>query len=218
MAHMDSSIIAKLDTFFSQFSSKEYKKGEIIIQANTQPSGIFYIESGIVRRYYLSENGEEVTLNLYKPHSFLPMSWAVGNVKNIHFYEAMTPLLARRAPKDAVVAFVKENPDVMYDLLRRIYIGMEGLWMHVESLTAGNSYIKLAASLVILAKRFGVKEKNNLVVKLKMSEKDLANYAGMSRETASRELQKLKKEHLVDFQKGILTVHDLEKMENVLLR
>lgn len=215
---MDNAIVTKLTTFFSQFPAKLYKKGEIIIQANMEPSGIYYIEEGIIRRYYLSENGEEITLNLYKPHSFLPMSWAIGNVENIHFYEAMTDIRARRAPKEEVIAFVKAHTDVLYDLLRRIYIGMEGLWMHLESLTAGNSYIKLVASLVILAKRFGIKEENKFVVTLKLSEKDLANYAGMSRETASRELQKLKKENLVDFDKGIITVHDLQRLENLLLR
>ncbi|HEX7042083.1 MAG TPA: Crp/Fnr family transcriptional regulator [Patescibacteria group bacterium] len=215
---MDDNVIKKLEEFFLKFPKYEYKKGEIIIQATGNPQGIFYIESGIVRRYYLSENGEEVTLNLYKPHAFLPMSWAIGNVTNTHFYEAMTPVVVNRAPREEVILFLKKEPDVVYDLLRRIYIGMEGLWMHLESLTAGNSYTKLVASLVVLAKRFGKKEENGLMVDLKMSERDLANYAGMSRETASRELQKLRKEKYVTFDKGIIIVHDIQKMEDLLLR
>lgn len=214
---MDIAVEQKLNTFFSKFPVTSYKKGQIIIQANAEPSGIFYVESGIVRRYWISENGEEITLNLYKPHTFLPMSWAIGNVKNIHFYEAMKDVAARKAPKDAVLAFLKEEPDVVYDLLKRIYIGLEGLWMHIESLTTGNSYAKLTASLVILAKRFGKQTTDGIVVDLKMSESDLANYAGMSRETASRELQKLKKEKLVDFEKGTLIVHSLDKLEDLLL-
>ena len=215
---MDNQIIEKLQSFFGKYPSTEYKKGEIIIQPNVNPPGIFYLESGIIRRYYLSENGEEVTLNLYKPHSFLPMSWAIGNVENIHFYEAMTPVKAYRAPKDTTIEFLKTNPDVIYDLLRRVYVGLEGLWMHIESLTAGNSYSKLVASLVILAKRFGKKENNSIEISLKMNEKDIANYAGMSRETASRELQKLKKEGLVQFEKGILSVLDMQHLEDLLLK
>lgn len=214
---MDQIIIDKLDTFFSQFSEITCKKGQIIIQANTEPKGIFYVEDGIIRRYLISENGEESTLNLYKPHTFLPMSWAISDIPNIHFYEAMTDVKVRRATKDAVLKFLKDEPDVVYDLLRRVYIGMEGLWMHIESLTTGNSYNKLVASLVILAKRFGIKEKDDIVINLKMNENDVANYAGMSRETASRELQKLKREQLVSFEKGIITVHDLEKLEGLLL-
>lgn len=215
---MDNSIVTKLNTFFSSYLSQEFKKGELLFRAGTEPSGIYYIEEGIVRRYWISENGEEITLNLYKPHTFLPMSWAIAGVPNTHFYEAMTKVKTKKAPKDKVLQFLQNEPDIVYDLLRRVYIGMEGLWMHLESLTAGNSYTKLIASLVILVKRFGIKEKTDVIVKLKMSEKDIANYAGMSRETASRELQKLKKENLVSFDKGTIVVHNLQTLEKMLLQ
>ena len=72
--------------------------------------------------------------------------------------------------------------------------------------------------MVILAKRFGVQEKNSTVVQLKMNEKDIANYAGITRETASRELQKLKKGNLVSFEKGTITIHTLSSLEEKLLR
>src|SRR5579872_2205958 len=155
---MNSDIIGRLDGFFSEFPLQQGKKGTIIIHANTQPTGIFYVEKGIIRRYWITEKGEEITLNLYKPHSFLPMSWAVANVTNAHFYEAMTDVVLRKAPKEAVLVFLEKEPDILYDLLRRVYIGMEGLWLHIESLTTGSSYSKLVSSLIILAKRFGKKD------------------------------------------------------------
>lgn len=216
--HMDDVVIKKLDSFFSPYPSQAFKKGTIIIQAGEEPSGIFYIESGIMRSYWISSNGFEVTQNMYKPHAFLPMSWAVAGVTNNSFYEAMTHITARKAPKEAVLTFLKKEPDVLFDLLRRIYIGMEGLWMHFESITAGNSTTKLIASLVILAKRFGKQEKDGVVIQLKMSEHDVANYAGIARETASRELQKLKKERIVSFEKGTILVHDIHKIEDMLLQ
>lgn len=214
---MQQDIINKLDAFFSSYPLRTFKKGGLLLQAGAQPAGIFYVTDGIVRRYWISENGEEITLNLYKPHAFLPMSWAIGDVPNTHFYEAMTQTTTRRAPKEDVLLFLRKEPDIAYDLLKRVYIGMEGLWMHMESLTAGHSSTKLVASLVILSKRFGKQQNNDLVVSLKMSEKDIANYAGMSRETASRELQKLKKNKLVTFEKGTIVIHNIKQLENMLL-
>lgn len=213
---MHTSIVEKLAAFFTAFPTQSFQKGEVLIQADRQPTGIFYIEEGIVRRYWITEKGEEITLNLYKPHAFLPMSWAIGDVQNIHFYEAMTPVKTRKAPKQPVLAFLKNEPDVLLDLLHRVYVGLEGLWMHIESLTTGNATIKLIASLVILGKRFGKKSTVDTVVQLKMTESDIANYAGMSRETASRELQKLKKQGLVDFAKGEITIHDIFALEQLL--
>ena len=213
---MDNEIINKLDAFFSQYPSVEVKKGTIIIQPGKQPTGIFYIQSGIIRSYWISSEGLEITQNMYKPHAFLPMSWAVAGVTNNSFFESMTNVVVKKAPKEPVLEFLKKEPDVLFDLLRRIYIGREGLWMHFESIATGNSTTKLIASLVILAKRFGKQEKNNIVIQLKMNERDLANYAGIARETASRELQKLKKENLVSFERGTIFVHDIHKMEDML--
>lgn len=214
---MDDPIIAKLTAFFSQFPTQIGKKGTILIHASAQPAGIFYMEEGIIRRYWITEKGEEITLNLYKPHTFLPMSWAISNVPNTHFYEAMTDVQLRKAPNEAVLQFLKEEPDIVFDLLRRVYIGMEGLWAHMESLTAGNAYAKLVSALIILAKRFGENGASDTVIQLKMTESDLANYAGMSRETASRELQKLHQAKLVNFEKGKISIHDLKKLKENLL-
>ncbi len=211
-------VLSKLENFFSSYPIHIFKKSDILIQAGDEPEGIFYIEKGIVRNYWISLDGDEVTLNMYKSQTFLPMSWAIADVKNTHFYEAMTDVEARLTPKKDVLAFIKSEPDIMYDLLRRIYIGIEGLWMHIESITSGNASTKLISALIILGKRFGKKEKGSIVIDLRMNEHDIANYAGISRETASRELQKLKNEHLVLFDKGIIHLLDTEKMEQLILQ
>ena len=210
---MDQTIIDKLNTFFHTYKKQQFKKGEIIIRADDEPQGIYYIEKGLVRRYSITGNGEELMLNIYKPHAFFPMSWAISNIHNAHFYEAMTEVIVWRAPKDDVLIFVKREPEIVYDLLRRVYIGVEGLWTHIEHLMSGNAYAKLLTALVIIAKRFGKQQQDSLVVDLKMTEKDLAAYAGMSRETASRELQILKQKKLISFEKGIITVQNMQKLE-----
>lgn len=214
---MNTDIISTLEAFFSSYSSKTFKKNETIISADAQPQGVYYIREGIIRRYYLSKDGTEVTLNLYKPHSFLPMSWVISDMPNKHWYAALTPVKTWCAPKDAVKAFIKEEPEVVCDLLRRIYIGLDGLWEHLESLTAGNATTKLISTIVILAKRFGKTTPEGLEISIPLSESELASLAGISRETASRELKKIKKDHPVIFHKGVLTIQNMQTLEKTLV-
>src|SRR5262249_23610339 len=133
-------VAEKVHTFFSSFPPQTCKKGDVLIQAEQKPSGVFYITDGIIRNYWISLEGLEVTLNMFKSQAFLPMSWAIADIPNTTFYEAMTTVVVRRAPKELVVKFLKDNPDIVYDLLKRIYSGIEGLSMHIESLTTGTSY------------------------------------------------------------------------------
>jgi CRP/FNR family transcriptional regulator len=98
-----------------------------------------------------------------------------------------------------------------------MYIGMDGLWDHMESLSAGNATTKLISTIVVLAKRFGKTTPEGLEISIPLSESELASLAGMSRETASRELKKIKKDHPVLFHKGILTIQNIQSLEKSLV-
>lgn len=214
---MNHDIFTTLHTFFSSFPIQQFKKGDILIEAGKHPRGIFFVTKGFIRQYYLSHEGSEITLNLFKPHAFLPMSWGIADIPNTYFFEAMSPVEAYCAPKEAVLTFLQKEPEVLYDLLRRVYIGIDGLFTHIEALTIGNSSAKLIALCVMLAKRFGISNADgHLTIAFPLTEYDIAVYAGMSRETVSRELQKLKKDTFISFEKGILTIYHLESLESLI--
>lgn len=212
MDQIEISVEKRVAQFFTLFKKQLFQKGDILIRADDEPSGIFYLQEGIVRQYYISKNGEEIILNMFKPQSYFPMSWAVSNIHNNYYFEAMTTCVSYKAPKDKVRDFIEKEPTVLFDLLRRVYIGIEGLWLHIEYLSAGNAMEKLIATLLILGKRFGKKEKEGIIIPLKLTERELGEYAGMYRETVSREFQSLIKKGLVSYTKGTITIHDMNKL------
>lgn len=213
---MDEAIAKKIDDFFSKYKKQTYKKGEILIRADDDPAGVFYLKEGFVKKYAISKKGEELVINIFKPISFFPMPWAMNNTPNVYFYEAMTPLTIWRAPKDEVIAFVKREPDVLYDLLSRVYRGTEGMQQRMLYLMSGNAYERLVTEIIIAAKRFGKKDAANGEITLKTTEKDLATSAGMTRETVSREIKNLKDKKLVSFATNTLVIRNLEALEDEL--
>lgn len=212
---MDAKVASKIDAFFTQFKRQAYKKGEILVRADDNPSGIFYLKKGIVREYAISQKGDEMVVNIFKPISFFPMSWAMNDAPNSYYFEAVTDLEVWKTPKEKAIAFLKDNPDILYDLLSRVYRGTDGLLMRMAYLMSGNAYTSLIAELLISAKRFGEKTKEG-TIEVKLSGKDLATHAGMTRETVSRELAILKKKGLVVFSKGMITITDMQKLEEEL--
>ncbi len=211
---MDPKIQKKLDDFFAKYKSQKYKKGEILIRAGDQPSGIYYLKVGRVKKYAISKKGDELIVNIFKPFAFFPMSHAINHMQNDYFYEAMEDLETIKAPQDDVAEFIKNEPEVMYDLLARVYRGTEGLLARMTYLMAGNAYTRLVAELIIHAKRFGTKIDN--IVSIKISEKELATEVGMTRETVSREVKILKEKGLVTFDKGNLIIKNFDELEKEL--
>lgn len=212
---MDDKILQKVDTFFTQYKKQTFKKGEILIQAGEAPAGVFYLKSGMVKEYTISKNGDELIVNIFKSVAFFPMSWAINKTPNDYFYEAMTDSVAWRAPREDVITFIQSNSDVLYDLMSRVYKGVDGMLTRMTHLMSGNAYPRLITELLINAKRFHKDEHSTIA--LAVAEKDLAAQSGMTRETVSRQMKILKEKGLVVFDKSTIVIPDLKELEEELM-
>ena len=204
----------KIEGFFAKYPARKYDKGEMLILGGENPAHIYFILSGHVKQYDITKTGEEVVVNIFKKPAFMPLAWAVGKVNNSFFFEAATILYARRAPAKDVTAFLKNNPDVSYDLLSRLYKGMDGLLKRNAYLMAGHARNRLVFELIIEADRFGEATDEGHIVKT--NESEIGARAGLSRETVSRELNNLKKRDLLKTSRGGILINDLDKLRNFL--
>jgi CRP-like cAMP-binding protein len=207
----------KLDeNFFAQFkTAQKFKKNQLILGPAAEPSGIFFVKSGFVRLYLISEGGKELTLNIFKPGTYFSMIWALNNVPNIYFYESLTDVLLLKAPKDEVVKYIENNPSVLYDLTKRTLRGLDGMTRLMEALLTGSAYQQIASVLLVLARRFG-KEKNNneIIIDLPLTHRIIGTLAGLSRESTSLELEKLTKDKIISQKDHLILVKDIKKLED----
>ena len=201
-------IIKKLENFFTQYKLQRFKKGEIIIRSDDPPLGIFYLKEGAVREYVFSNRDLELTLNTYKPYAFFPVAYAINDTLSDHIYEATTQVILWRAPKEDFLKFIKSEPAIMFDLLSRIYLGLEGFFKRMEYSMSKDAKPRLIVELLIHAKRFGP----NMI----LTQKDLAAQSGIARETVNRILKTLKTKGLINFTNRKLVINHLDKLEKEL--
>lgn len=208
---MPDTVNDKIDNAFSKYPKRSYPKGQILIFADEQPEHIFYITKGRVRKYDVSYRGDEVIVNIFKPPAFFPMSEAINHTPNKYFYKTEIASELHIVPSKDALQFLKDNPDVMLDLLSRIYRGMDGLLGRVVHLMSGSAKSRLLYELMIESERFGKKNDDGTYT-LDITEVDLAARSGMSRETISREMKQMKEDGLVSMTSKGIMVNDLEKI------
>lgn len=208
-------IADKVTHFFGQYERQRYKKSDSLKFLDKQPHGCFCLQSGVVRCFSLSKEGAELTINMFKPVSFFPVGWVINDANDNYTYEAVTDVEVFIAPKDTFKAFLQNNPDVVYDLLKRIYHGLEGYFLRMESLLSGDPYFRVVVPLVIHTRRFGVQEGEKYQVNLTHTQ--LAALSGLARETVTRVIKKLAEQKLVEYEGKQLTVLNLEQLEEHLL-
>ena len=215
---MTAPVSDKLTQFFSRYKLLSYQKGEMIFQPEDTLPGVLFIKKGIVKLYSISSEGKELTLNIFKPGSYFSMMWALGGIPNTYYFQAMTEVEVWRAPKDAVIAFLKQEPEELFEFTRRIVVGLSGILTRMDYLLSGNARLKISSVLLSLAKRFGEeKDGKGILIQLSLTHQDVASLAGLTRETTSLELEKLEKTGMIEYEKHLLKIISLGKLEQALL-
>lgn len=212
---MDSHVFKKVDEFFSQYPFRSYPKNQIIIFGGENPENVFYIAQGKVRKYDISYRGDEVIVNIFKSPAFFPMSSAINKSDNHYFYKTETDAVLHVVPVDDALEFVKSNPDVMLDLLSRLYKGMDGILGRMVHLMSGTAKSRLVYEIIIECRRFGKAQGKGYYL-LETNEGDLAARSGLSRETVSREIRFLKENNYITIDGHGILVTGLSSLEKIL--
>lgn len=209
----ESQLILKLEQFFQTSKIHSYRKRTLIFHPNDSQSMVFYIKSGYVRVYLISEEGEELTLTLLKPKDFFPLSYAINNKANPYHIEAITPLELWKVPQEHFLQFIKSDPEVLYELTTHILVKFDNVLSRVENLLFCNANVKVAAALVMCARGFGEDHEGNTLVKVPLTHRDIAALIGITRETTSLEMKKLEKQGLLTKTGRFIIIKDLKRLE-----
>lgn len=205
------------EDFFAQFQLRLYKEGEMVIRADDDPQGIFCLTKGYVRQYIISRTGDELTLHILQPISYFPMVWAFNNTPNVYFYEALTPVEIGRAPRDQVLNFIKDKPDLLSELMCELLRRYEESLTRIEHLVFSDAYRRVISILLYIAKYFGKKSGTKIVVDHRFTHQDISTLVGVARETVSIEMSKLAQKNLVAFVERAMIFSDIPKLEQELI-
>jgi CRP/FNR family cyclic AMP-dependent transcriptional regulator len=211
---MDQAIIHTLDGFFTKHKQHHIKRGEYLIRAGATPDGVYYLKSGVVRQVMTTKKGEERTVNLFKPVAFLPLTWALGEIANRYDFIAMSPVEVWIAPAKETIEFLKTQPEVTFDLAKRLLSGLNALLLKNEQLMDRSARSRLVLSLLQLAYRHGKNEgETQVLIDLPLTHRELATISGLTRETVSNEMKLLERGKMIHNKHQHVTLINLDALE-----
>ena len=205
-----------LVSIFQKGTKLTYKKGEFIIRPGEAPSGVFFIETGLVKAYDITKYGEENMLIIRKENEIFPLIWAItGQERNI-IYEALSPTTVWRLDPETYLGFLKTNTDVTAPLLDMV---VEMYRIHSEriiNLEYRSVRERLVSFLLTMSKRFGKKSSKGLVINVPLKHQDIASSINASRETTNREMIQLERKKLISNKQGKITLLDVKGLKKIL--
>jgi CRP/FNR family cyclic AMP-dependent transcriptional regulator len=204
-----------LKTFLERQQVRKFKKGEIIIFQGEAPRYAFSVKSGAVKAYNLSVNGDEKPVAFYPADNIFPATWVYGKVPSaIFYYEAFTPEVeVYLIDRQTFVNFIRKSPELLYQELDRLLSDQLGGSMRLNALQHSRASDKLIYTLHYLALTHGDAKSSDVIeINLDLTHQDFANLTGLTRETAATELNKLKKQGIINYGKHVPYQLDLNRL------
>jgi CRP-like cAMP-binding protein len=207
---------ASLVELFGQGNRLKYKKGEFVIRPGQAPTGVFYIESGLVKAYDISKYGEENLLIIRKEQEIFPLIWAITGQERHIIYETISDTVLLQISRVKFFEFMRNQPDAIPPILDMI---VEMYRIHSErllNLEYRSVRERLISFLLIMSQRFGRQDGQNILIDAPMKQQDIASSINATRETTSREMAYLERIGLISNHNSKISLLDYEKLKSYL--
>lgn len=186
-----------------------YLKGETVFKQGAFSPYILYVVKGLIKVYLQTGFEKQINLSLAKTGEFLAFSSIFG--ENIHTYSA-------QALKDSVICMIEKeslkeillnNPEFALEVTSKNYRNERHLLEVIKNISYKQMRGKLASSLLYLSHDEFLKEN----VFLYLTRQEIADFAGVSTESAIKFLKEFEKEKLVKLKGKNIEISDRKKLE-----
>jgi CRP/FNR family transcriptional regulator len=197
-------------TFLAFFSDKElselekiiikkrFSKNDIILMEEDTSDYMYLIYSGKAKAVQISEDGKEQILAIHNQgESFGEMSLLDGETSPatvIAMEDSQIGIISR---KDFEKHFLSDNR-ALKEIISLLCSRLREAWFRLKVLSFADSEQRVRMVLNILCEKSGVKDTRGTIINMKLTHKDIAAYASVSRETVTRLFDKLLKEKEIE--------------------
>lgn len=202
----------EIKDFFSKFPDQTFSKQKILINSLENPKTIFYLVSGYVKQYAVSPEGKVIMLTIFKPGAFFPLTWALNNTTNTSYFESVTNIVVSKVPKQYVIQFLENHPEVLLEKTRGLLLGISGLLDRIQTLTLDSAPVRTARVLKYFGNAFGENNGSGVRIPFPLPHREIAAWVGLTRETVSIQIEKFKKKEIILYDGRLLKIIDMQKL------
>jgi len=184
--------------FFSCFSDEElthieqiivekkYKKNAVILMEDETKNFMYIVFAGKIKVVQVSPAGKEQILVIRKKGDFFgEMSLLDGKTQPatiVAMEDATVGLIARN---DFESHFLR-NDKVVQEIISLLCERLRESWMMLRILSFSDAEQRVRAVLTHVSSLYGVKDLRGTIIPMKLTHKEIADYASLARETVSR--------------------------------
>lgn len=191
-------------------------KGSFIFREGEQADTIFFVSKGAVQICKETESGKELTIRISGPNSVFGEGTLFCDV-NVHqtTAKAIKPTQLFALNVEQLEVLLTEDSQLMLEYIQ--WVQMENMknQTRLRDLVLHGKKGALHSTLIRLANTYGQQQASgDIIVDIHLTNTDIANLCGTSREMINRMLNDLKKRQVISFERGQITLHNIQLLKN----
>lgn len=192
---------------------REFKKGTNIFLEGEARKAVYFIVSGLVKVYKVSEDGQEQIISLLHSDEMFPHVGFFDDTPNPATALAITDVQAISVPIEDFDALMFRKPEITVKVMKVIGKKLLELQDRIQSITTKDVFSRIVGAIVRFSKELGEQQEDgSVLIRMPMTNSDLASMIGVTRESVNRSLNRLKKEGIIEHSRKEIRILDEEKL------
>lgn len=188
-----------------------FRKGENLTKQGTFASYVLFIMSGLVKQYVEGDSTHNYNLQIVQSGEFLGLSAVFGESVYPYSATALTETQVYLIEKEALSKVVKQNGAFAYTIIRRYCEQNTRFFSVVRNLIYKQMNGHMADALLYLTSE----NFKGIDITSYLTRKEIADFAGISTESAVKILKNFEKEGIVDLTDKSVVILHRERLEEI---
>ena len=182
---------AEIEEIVSAGKRKVFYRGAQVFSQNGQQDGIFLIETGRIRVFYIGPSGREITLAYWHPGNFVGGPDVFN--RGIHVWSGVAAVNSSvlHLPGDVLRQMVLKIPALAVGIIEGLSFKGRCYSSLAQMLGTRSPTERLAHLLLHLMDLYGVEERGGTLIAASFTHADLANMIGVTRQWVTTALKRL---------------------------
>jgi CRP/FNR family cyclic AMP-dependent transcriptional regulator len=190
--------------------------GQRIMSPDDSPERIHILKKGKVRVYRVTPDGKQLTLDIYDKGTILGDMSLLGQEPIPEaFAETLDEAVICTISPEEMRKLVERYPVIGVNIISYLSGRLRDAEAELESMAYQRVGQRLARKLMDLSSRFGVKTSRGTLIEARLTQQELAEMIGTTRETLAHTLADFRRRGLLDTEKHQVLIRDAEQLMDI---
>nr|WP_139378418.1 Crp/Fnr family transcriptional regulator [Mesobacillus jeotgali] len=193
---------------------KNIDKGSFLFEEGNHANELYIIQSGKFQISKIVPDGRELTIRMCSAGELIG-ELALFSPASQHILTARSSESGSVAviQKDRLEAEIAKDSGLALELVKWLSLQHRKSQTRIRDLVLHGKKGALYSTLIRMVNSYGVKTEDGLKIDVPLTNQELANFCGTSREVVNRLLSELRKKKIISIDKGFITVHALHRLK-----